>query len=216
MKRFLSAGEGYARLRTNIVLLFFLMCLQVVSYGKAPYRLDDPSALTVKTDSVRPLWIGDPLPDYVWDIPLRFRSIADTTSQLITLRDYRDKVIILDFWATWCKPCVESIVKLQAILASFSKDDVFLLPIQVNDQEKRLAHFYKRSGMELYTVVGDTLLNALVQNYLSPFGVAWIVDGRLVGVPYRRDITPENIQKMISRESLTIDHRKRYGFLYNK
>ncbi|HKO97488.1 MAG TPA: redoxin domain-containing protein [Pyrinomonadaceae bacterium] len=54
-------------------------------------------------------------------------SIITSEGEHITLDDLRGKVIVLDFWGTWCPPCVASIPSLRALHKKFSKEPQFVL-----------------------------------------------------------------------------------------
>ena len=56
---------------------------------------------------------GDPAP------PFQARTVDGKT---VTLQDYRGKVVLLVFWATWCGPCVAELPTLQAIHSEFAND----------------------------------------------------------------------------------------------
>ena len=51
----------------------------------------------------------------------------------LTLGSYRDKVIVLDFWATWCAPCIRSLPKLVNLVDSFPDGTVEL--VAINQEE---------------------------------------------------------------------------------
>ena len=39
----------------------------------------------------------------------------DSNEKIINLTDYKDKLVLLNFWATWCKPCKEEMPSLDAL-----------------------------------------------------------------------------------------------------
>ena len=69
----------------------------------------------------------------------------------VTLHDLRGKIVVLNFWATWCPPCVEempSLVKMQSEL----KDRVVVLAVSVDDDERSYHNFLKKNNVDLLTV----------------------------------------------------------------
>ncbi|MEK6281152.1 MAG: redoxin domain-containing protein [Acidobacteriota bacterium] len=54
-------------------------------------------------------------------------SIVTADGEHITLEDLRGKVVVLDFWGTWCPPCVASIPSLRALNKKFTKEPQFVL-----------------------------------------------------------------------------------------
>ena len=54
-------------------------------------------------------------------------SFTSSEGEHISLEDLRGKVVVLDFWGTWCGPCVESVPSLRNLHKKFSKDDSFVL-----------------------------------------------------------------------------------------
>ena len=51
------------------------------------------------------------------------------------LSDYRGKVVILDMWATWCSPCQYQMLELRKIYVNYSRDDVEILSINIDQRE---------------------------------------------------------------------------------
>lgn len=54
-------------------------------------------------------------------------SIITDEGEHITLEDLRGKVVVLDFWGTWCPPCVASLPSLRSLNKKFSKEPSFVL-----------------------------------------------------------------------------------------
>jgi peroxiredoxin len=54
-------------------------------------------------------------------------SFTSLEGEYISLDDLRGKVVLLDFWGTWCPPCVESIPELRSLHKKYSKEPSFLL-----------------------------------------------------------------------------------------
>ena len=69
----------------------------------------------------------------------------------VALHDLRGKIVVLNFWATWCPPCLEempSLVRMQSEL----KDRVVVLAVSVDDDERSYHTFLKKNSVDLLTV----------------------------------------------------------------
>lgn len=83
------------------------------------------------------------------------------------LSDYKGKVIVLNFWATWCGPCKREIPDLSQLSAELKDRDFKLIGVSVDDNEKDLIDFVKAYKMN-YTVVHKP--DGLVSQYMSITG----------------------------------------------
>ena len=59
-------------------------------------------------------------------------TLMDINGNEVTLSDYKGKVVILDFWATWCGPCRMSIPDLISIQSEY-QDDLVIIGISLDD-----------------------------------------------------------------------------------
>lgn len=214
MKRFLTAWErcgvflieNYIRGVIYICLIF--MCN---SNGFAQKDSGFTHSEIINTDSIKPLWIGDSIPPQLWNMPLEIYKHG-IGKQIIKLADFKDKkVIILDFWSTSCKPCIESINHYQKLLNDASFEEVVLIPVLVYDRPERLPAFFERTEMNFFTIINTTILNLnYFKNYLTGYGVVWIANGRLVAIPIPNDQTKENLKIAASGIIPNIPFRKGY------
>ena len=82
-------------------------------------------------------------------------SLKSTDNKDISLADYKGKVIIIDFWATWCPPCRKGIPDLIAIQNEF-KDDVVIIGISLDrDTKNDVVPFVKNYGINYPVVFGN-------------------------------------------------------------
>jgi peroxiredoxin len=75
-------------------------------------------------------------------------SITTSTGEYITLEDLRGKVVVLDFWGTWCPPCVESVPSLRALHKRYTKESSFvLIGISSDSEEEKWRAFTEKNQM---------------------------------------------------------------------
>ena len=65
-------------------------------------------------DQVSKLLISETAPDFV---------LKDVNGKRVSLSDFKGKTIVLDFWATWCHPCIESFPAMQMAVDRYRKDE---------------------------------------------------------------------------------------------
>lgn len=64
-----------------------------------------------------------------------------------SLSDYGGKVVLVDFWATWCAPCVRALPKLRALHRELPADRFTLLAISVDDELETVTQFMDKEAM---------------------------------------------------------------------
>jgi peroxiredoxin len=70
---------------------------------------------------------------------------TDAAGKSVKVSDYRGKVVILDFWATWCGPCIASMPHTQEVAAHYKDQGVVVLASCTSDDRKKFETWVKRN-----------------------------------------------------------------------
>lgn len=143
-----------------------------------------------------PIKIGQPVPD------VSFSRVLHHPAGTARLSDFRGKLVLIDFWATWCGSCKLALPKLDAIQQEFGdKVQVLLVNSQsTGDTEAKVEKYFDRwrrpdgSRYPIAAAVNDTTLNALFPHQLIPH-IVWIApNGTLHDVTGADELTPEKVR----------------------
>jgi cytochrome c biogenesis protein CcmG/thiol:disulfide interchange protein DsbE len=88
----------------------------------------------------RPGLTGKVAPDF---------TVSDGTST-VHLANYRGQVVLLNFWATWCPPCVQEMPALLQL--HHERPDLAILAVSIDEDEDQYRRFLSRRNVDLITV----------------------------------------------------------------
>lgn len=88
-------------------------------------------------------------------------ALKDTDGNKVRLSDYRGKVVLLEFWATWCPPCKLAIPDLNALQEKYNGEDFALLSISVDDPMDTLTPFVEEYEVKFPVLVNDAHVERL-------------------------------------------------------
>jgi peroxiredoxin len=74
-------------------------------------------------------------------------AITTIDGQHLTLDDLKGKVVLLDFWATWCEPCREALPHVRDIAKKFQEQPLVILSVSLDDNEEKWKEFIAKNGM---------------------------------------------------------------------
>jgi cytochrome c biogenesis protein CcmG, thiol:disulfide interchange protein DsbE len=89
---------------------------------------------------------GVALPDLV---------LSDLEGKAIRTSDYKGRVVLVNFWAAWCKPCAEEIPQFMAIEEKYRSRGVQVIGISIDDTDAELRAFYRNHNMNYPVIPGD-------------------------------------------------------------
>ena len=111
-------------------------------------------------------------------------AFTDANDKPVKLTDYKGKTVLLNFWATWCAPCVKEMPSLDKLQAEMGKDKFVVLPLSLDGPSKpKVAPFYadrKLANLGIYFDKGKKALGALDISVL-PTSVLVDAQGREIG-----------------------------------
>ena len=116
--------------------------------------------------------------------PLPELAFTDADDRPLKLADYKGKTVLLNFWATWCAPCVKEMPSLDRLQAELGKDRFVVLPLSLDGPSRpKVAPFYadrKLTNLGIYFDKGKKVMGALDISVL-PTSVLIDADGRELG-----------------------------------
>ena len=116
---------------------------------------------------------GDQAPDF---------TVEMFDGSRVTLADLRGKVVLLNFWATWCPPCREELTHVQTeLIDRFAGRPFVFLPVSRGESRESVAAFREKTGYEFPMGLDSTqsVYKRYAANYI-PRNFLIDADGRVV------------------------------------
>ncbi len=146
---------------------------------------------SVGTD--RSLAIGKAVPDF---------ALPDGNGADRSLRDILDanQFVFVDFWASWCSPCVESIPALKIVYDAYKRHGLEIVSVSIDEDEESWVE--RSEELDLPWInLGE--LKGFKGEVASSYGVTFIPKGYLVdadGVIVQKNLSPEQLKDFLARE----------------
>jgi len=154
-------------MKSNIILIF----LVIVGVGIIVLLQTKDSSFNL---SGRPrLGKGVPAPNF---------TLPDINGKMVSLTDYRGKVVLINIWATWCRPCVEEMPSMEKLHQELKEESFKILAVSIDASgAKAVIPFMKKHKLS-FSALTDTkgAIKSLYQTTGIPESVIVDKDGIIV------------------------------------
>lgn len=187
--------SSYLRGRTLLYILYLAFAYALLCLWR-PAQAQD----------IKPLALGDTVP------AVEINGFLNQQGVSAKLSDYRGKLLIIDFWATWCAPCVMMLPRIDSLQKQF-EGRVHFLSVTAEPASKVnafLDKYQKKRGkrIQVPTVVSDTVLHKLFYHTSIPHYV-WIDQAGVVrAVTELREITAGKITAFLEKSPQRLVEKK--------
>ena len=118
-------------------LVLLVVLLVAVGFGVYIYT-NLPSTTSVVA--------GDPAPDF---------QLEDTEGNQVSLSALRGKVVLVNFWATWCPPCIEEMPSMEKLHTSMANDDFVMLAVNTEDNGRTVVPAFLQKTPYTFPILYD-------------------------------------------------------------
>jgi peroxiredoxin len=114
----------------------------------------------------RPPLIGSPAPHF---------QLVTLNGTPAAISDYRGKVVLLNFWATWCKPCMKEMPVIQAAYEEYKDKDFVVLGVNFGENPEKAETLVKQMGLT-FPILLDQEVELASRHQVVSLPVTFFID----------------------------------------
>ena len=153
----------------------------------------DPKLAMIQIEKFLTINVGDTAPVF---------TAATLDDSEFDLEDLRGKVVLVDFWATWCAPCVAEMPNIKKAYEEYGRDGEFVVVgVSLDKSPKLVSRFLKKQKIPWQQIVGGPAAkNPIAQKYnVSAIPATYLIDknGRVVAKNLRGRALKRELRKLL-------------------
>jgi peroxiredoxin len=156
-------------IRAGSFFIAAMIVAALVFYGlKGKFSQTEQSSAVIVQDSTNKLRLE--IPEKTTVAP-EF-ELKDPAGKQLRLNELRGKVVFLNFWATWCPPCIEEMPAMEKLHHKLEEDGLVILAINFQEGPERVKEFFAENNFTFKTLLDhDGKVAELYQAWALPVSV---------------------------------------------
>jgi peroxiredoxin len=119
--------------------------------------------------------IAVPLPDLSGSAPPPDVAFTTPDGETVQLSDYQGNVLFVNFWGTYCPPCLDEMPDLQAAYENLAADDFVILGVDVEESPEKVTSWTQENGITFPIAISDDgTINPVLGLHRMP--TTWFID----------------------------------------
>lgn len=132
--------------------------------------------------------IGDKAPDF---------TLRDINGNLVRLEDYKNKVVFLNFWASWCEYCQDEFNMFKNEYPKYKGKNIEIVTVNVMENIDVVKAFKQKFGLE-FPILLDEKGEVTKKYYITSIPTTYIIDGNgIIRDIHTGLMTPEDFKKYV-------------------
>jgi len=94
-------------------------------------------------------------------------TLLDTSGKQVSLTDFKGKVVVLNFWATWCAPCLREMPGLEKIYQNYKEQGVAVVGVAIVSKSEDIPRQARKASVNYPILIGNKEIIAAYKNFYS-------------------------------------------------
>jgi len=164
-----------------IIGIVAALALMASSGWRADGAPPTPAPVTLANISL----VGQPAPNF---------TLASLDGGEIRLSSYRGRVVFVNFWATWCEPCLRELPAFEAFIAEQGEDGAIVLAVNAGESPEQVTSYFDNHQISGIPTLLDANLAVYDQYNVQLLPTTYVIDGAgIVRGAHLGEMTPDDL-----------------------